>query len=135
VDGLVNALVNSGFYVPEAEEVKTGRMRTLSVTHIDSLSRADLVVSGNRPFDQIRFSRRRLVTLPNGTKVYFSSPKDIILAKLSWGQRSDSERQWRDVLGVLKVQQPVLDYGDLADWAAQLGLSERLERTLVEAGG
>ncbi|MFM7425925.1 MAG: hypothetical protein ACKO7W_13195 [Elainella sp.] len=134
IDALVAALVNDGFYVPGAEDVKTGRMRSLSVTHIDSVSRADLVVSGTGEFDQIRFQRRRFVALPSGLPVYFSSPEDIILAKLNWGQRSDSEKQWRDVLGVLKVQQEALDYGYLGDWAERLGLGELLERALVEAG-
>ena len=134
VDALVTELVNEGFYVPGAEDVKAGRMRSLSVTHIETVSRADLVVSGNEAFDKLRFQRRRLITVPTGEQVYFSSPEDIILAKLLWGQRSSSEKQWRDVLGVLKVQQTALDYGYLSEWAERLELSELLNRALVEAG-
>lgn len=134
VDVLVAALVGNGFYVPGAEDVKTGRMRSLSVTHIESISRADLVVSGTEVFDQLRFQRRRLITVPSGEQVYFSSPEDIILAKLLWGQRSSSEKQWRDVLGVLKVQQAALDYGYLGEWAERLELSELLSQALLQAG-
>ncbi len=134
VDTLVEALVGQGFYVPGAEDVKIGRMRSLSVTHIESVSRADLVVSGNQPFEQLRFQRRRLVTIPSGEQVYFSSPEDIILAKLLWGRQSNSEKQWRDVLGVLKVQQQALDYGYLGEWAERLELSQLLHQAMVEAG-
>ena len=134
VDTLVAVLVNNGFYVPGADDVKTGRMRSLSVTHIETVSRADLVVSGSGAFDQLRFQRRRLIAMPTGEQVYFSSPEDIILAKLLWGQRSRSEKQWRDVLGVLKVQQMALDYGYLGEWAERLELSELLSQALVEAG-
>ena len=134
VDALVAALVIDGFYVPGAEDVKAGRMRSLSVTHIESVSRADLVVSGDGAFDQLRFQRRWLLTMPSGEQVYFSSSEDIILAKLRWGQRSNSEKQWRDVLGVLKVQQAALDYGYLSEWAERLDLGEQLSRALVEAG-
>jgi len=71
---------------------------------------------------------------PSGEQVYFSSPEDIILAKLLWGQRSNSEKQWRDVLAVLKVQQEALDYGYLSEWAEQLDLSDLLNQAMVEAG-
>jgi hypothetical protein len=138
VNALVNALEAAGFYVPAGavEDVKAGRGRLLSVTHIEQVLKADIVLNGDTRFDRARMDRRQLISLDlAGESCYWvGSPKDIILAKLSWGQRSDSEKQWRDVLGVLKVQQPVLDYGDLAGWAAQLGLSERLERAMVEAG-
>jgi hypothetical protein len=134
IDALVLALVSSGFYVPGVDDVKAGRMRSLSVTHIQSISRADLVVSGDGAFDQNRFQRRRLLMTPSGEQVYFSSPEDIILAKLLWGQRSSSEKQWRDVLAVFKVQQEALDYGYLSEWAEQLDLSDLLNQAMVEAG-
>jgi len=44
-----------------------------------------------------------------------------------------SERQWLDVLGVLKVQGPALDQGYLREWAAQLGVTPLLEQALAEA--
>lgn len=134
VEALAAALTDSGFYVPGVEEVKAGQMQSLGVTHIESVSRADLVISGDGVFDQLRFQRRRLIAMANGTQVYFSSPEDLILAKLRWGKRSNSEKQWRDVLGVLKVQQEMLDYGYLGEWAERLELSDLLDRALVEAG-
>ena len=57
-----------------------------------------------------------------------------MIHKLRWyemgGQVSD--RQWRDVLGVLKVQSPTLDLGYLESAAAALGLSELLARARSE---
>lgn len=66
----------------------------------------------------------------------FVSAEDIILSKLDWYRMSDgiSERQWRDVLGVLKVQKPLLDIVYLEHWAAKLQLTDFLQRAFDEAG-
>lgn len=44
-----------------------------------------------------------------------------------------SDRQWRDVLGVLKVQGDRLDRDDLRRMAATLNVTDLLERTFDEA--
>ena len=44
-----------------------------------------------------------------------------------------SDRQWRDLLGVLKVQARTLDRGYLTEWACKLGLADLLERALGQA--
>jgi hypothetical protein len=45
-----------------------------------------------------------------------------------------SERQWLDILGVLKVQAEDLDAPYLREWAARLDVSELLARAWQEAG-
>lgn len=134
IDRLVTVLEATGFYVPGVEDIKTGRMTTLGVTHIETISRADLVLSGNEKFDRVKFERIRVIDFPGVGMLNFASPEDIILNKLRWGRESQSEKQWRDVLGVLKVQGDSLDFEYLREWANQLGLGEMLERAFVEAG-
>jgi hypothetical protein len=58
----------------------------------------------------------------------------VVLAKLLWGRQSQSEKQWRDVLGVLKVQGNSLDFAYLTQWATQLELSELLQGAIAAAG-
>jgi len=69
-------------------------------------------------------------------KFYLSSPEDIILNKLQWYQIGGgvSEQQWKDVLGVLKVQDDKLDLEYLRYWASRLNLSDLLNRSFDDAG-
>jgi hypothetical protein len=63
------------------------------------------------------------------------SPEDVILLKLEWfrlgGEMSD--RQWGDILGVLRVQAGQLDADYLDHWAAELGVLDLLGKARDEA--
>jgi hypothetical protein len=45
-----------------------------------------------------------------------------------------SERQWQDILGVLKVQGGQLDLEYMRRWSSDLGVAGLLERSLSEVG-
>ena len=64
-----------------------------------------------------------------------SDAEDIILAKLEWYRLGNeiSDRQWRDILGVLKVQAGRLDVDYLHKWAAELNVADLLQRALKES--
>lgn len=133
---LVQALEQSGFYCPPGavEDIQAGRGRTLSVTHIETILNADIVLNVDSPFDRSKMQRRRLEVMDEMTQCWIISPEDLILAKLLWGRGMQSEKQWRDVLGVLKVQGASLDFDYLMDWAESLSIVEAVAQALVEAG-
>jgi len=58
---------------------------------------------------------------------------DIILSKLRWYEMGGrvSERQWLDILGVVKVQGDSLDRSYLITWSKVAGVSDLLERAFV----
>ena len=62
--------------------------------------------------------------------IRFSSPEDTILHKLLWYRLGGdiSDRQWNDVLGILRIQGTALDFAYLEQWAATLNLMELLLR-------
>ncbi len=78
--------------------------------------------------------RRRLQDDPP-RDVWIASAEDVILRKLLWYRmgREVSDRQWCDVLGVLKVQGPGVDRAYLRTWARPLEVADLLERVLLEA--
>jgi CheY-like chemotaxis protein len=138
IQTLVTALEAAGFYCPPlaVEAVQAGRETMLSVTHSELLLNADLMMNGTTKFDQTKLSRRQLVSisLDENEMFWLISPEDLILAKLQWGQRSQSEKQWRDVLGVMKVQGENLDRSYLSQWATAIGLETRLNEALQASG-
>lgn len=133
IERLSEALSQVGFYVPSVDDLKSGRMTTLQITDMESISRADLMIAGTDQFELLKFERRRVIEF-EGTALYFASPEDLILNKLWWRKCSGSEKQWRDVLGVLKVQAECLDFDYLAQGAGQLGIADELSQALSEAG-
>ena len=131
---LVVALEADGFYVPGVEDVRTGRLSILQATHIETISRADLIVAGREERDLPSFQRRRAIEVKEQQSLFFASPEDVILSKLAWRQRSESEKQWRDVLGVMKVQGEKLDFVYLVRQAEVVGLWEALREAAIAAG-
>ena len=109
-----------------------------NVIHLETLFKVDVFPLKSHPFDQQAFSRR-LQKFPSGdtsNPLFFSTPEDIILHKLTWYKAGEqvSDRQWIDVLGVLKVQGDQLDMVYLNQWAEELSVSDLLRKAIDEAG-
>jgi hypothetical protein len=134
IQRLATELEGAGFYVPGLDDAVSGRMRTLQVTHMESISRADLVIAGEDSWDLLKFDRRWEIPIEGLGHLFFASPEDLILNKLRWGQRSQSEKQWRDVQGIFKVKGSTLDFDYLKLWAERLALREDLDRVAAESG-
>ena len=64
---------------------------------------------------------------------FFASPEDIIIAKLEWYRKGGevSERQWRDIIGILKVRAGILDLEYLRKWTSELKVIDLLEKALI----
>ena len=64
------------------------------------------------------------------------APEDTILRKMLWFREGGevSDRQWCDILGVLRAQQGSLDLTYLRDWAVRLALTDLLDRASAGVG-
>ena len=111
--------------------------RSFNIIHLETLLKVDVFVA-HSPFHLVQMQRRILQSLAadGKTSMYVASPEDTILAKLEWYRQGGgvSDRQWNDVLGVLKVQRERLDAHYLHQQAQELGLVELLHRALSDAG-
>jgi hypothetical protein len=136
IDFLVQTLEAAGYYCPigAVEDMKQEREKTLSITHMETIANADLIVMDNSPFAISQMSRRMLLDVEGVQPFWIASPEDLILQKLLWGRGSGSEKQWRDVLGILKLQCESLNYIYLTEWAEFLNIFDVLRQALTEAG-
>ncbi len=110
---------------------------SFNIIHRDSMFKVDVFILKARLFEQAQLQRRTVQTVSMDPErvVYVCTPEDIILAKLEWYQLGGevSERQWRDIIGVLKVQSGRLEIEYLRQWAVFLGVSQLLERAFAES--
>jgi hypothetical protein len=118
----------------------TGRSRTCTLINepvaVTLLVIVDVFVAGSKAFAHQQPARRSAQVVADDPErtAYVLSAEDILLAKLDWHRQGGevSERQWRDVLGVLRAQAGRLDQVYLRQWAARLSVSDLLERALSE---
>jgi hypothetical protein len=115
----------------------TKRRSSFNVIHLDTMLKVDVFIPKSRLFDQEELRRTQQEVLLEGTRPFnMASPEGTILNKLEWYRMGGevSDRQWNDILGVLKVQGTSLDMVYLQRWAANLNVTDLLERALVDAG-
>ena len=133
---LFAATLRGAYYVSE-ERVRdaVSRRGSFNVIHLETMVKVDVFVSRDRPFDRRAFDRARPATPEEGNEIPVSSPEDTILAKLEWFRRGGevSERQWADVIGVLRAG-GARDEAYLQGGAAELGVADLLERARADVG-
>jgi hypothetical protein len=130
----VSALQNEFFMDGEMIAEAIRRNSSFNIIHRETIFKVDVFIPRPRPFLQSQLARaqRQTFTFETEVSAKFASPEDTILAKLEWYRLGGeiSERQWRDILGVLKTRAGVLDLSYLRKWAGELKLSDLLERAL-----
>lgn len=137
VSAFISAL-SGQFYVDEPTVRRAiARRGSFNLIHLETMVKVDLFLAGDRAFDRQQLARRiaERVAPDSNETLWILTAEDVILAKLDWFRAGGeaSERQWRDVLGVVKTQGGELDTAYLRRWAKELSVSDLLERALEEA--
>lgn len=133
--------MESDFYIGEIaiEDALRDRTNTFNVIHFTSVIKADIYPIRANDKYRITALTRRIKIHPDGfpsLSFYICAAEDIVLQKLICYRiaGNKSEKQWRDVLGVLKANGANLDFDYLNYWASELKVTEECDRALTEAG-
>ena len=129
--------VEGAFYVsPERVHHAVGRRSSFNLIHLKTGLKVDVFLFKGDLQSLQEMSRRRIFPLTSGDRLPVASPEDIVLQKLRWYRLGSgiSDRQWNDILGVLKVQRRSLDLPYLKEWAERIEVEDLLEKALQDAG-
>ncbi len=123
---------------PDWPRTEVAGRGTFQLMHKQSMIRVDIFVPEWTGFDLWKWEqRRRLITEATGPEgVDITHPEGVILQKLVWFRKTgdSSDRQWRDVLGVLKSQGAALDLTAVREWSHRLMIDDLLEKALLDLG-
>jgi hypothetical protein len=136
----LRSLLEDQYYIDEEmiQEAISHR-GSFNLIHLETMFKVDVFLPGRTLYDDQAFHRVVEATLDESStaRTYrLATAEDIVLNKLRWYKMGGaiSERQWNDVLGILKVQSSNLDFEYLRKWADDLDFAELLERVFTESG-
>lgn len=136
-DAFIAALDEAFYLDPDAIRTAVERRSSFNVIHLETMFKVDVFIPRRDEATRQEMERRQAYLLSEAPKkeLIVASPEDIILQKLRWFRLGGevSDRQWRDVLGVLTVQGDALDETYLARMAARMNLTDLLERAREQA--
>jgi hypothetical protein len=135
VRAFVDALSTDYYLVDERVRDAVARRRSFNAIHLATMFKVDVFVSRDRPFDREVLARAATRTRDAEGTYRFASAEDVVLLKLEWFRAGGevSDRQWADVLGVVRAVADKLDRPYLARWAPAIGVADLLERAQAEA--
>jgi len=137
VEPFVRALKDEFFMDKGMVAEAVARQSSFNIIHRESFFKVDVFIPMMRPFmdEQLARAQRQVLSIEPPVEALVATAEDTLLAKLEWYRIGGevSERQWRDVLGILEVQEGNLDLDYLRQWAKELKVSDLLERALEEA--
>ncbi|KAF0134977.1 MAG: hypothetical protein FD145_358 [Candidatus Saganbacteria bacterium] len=114
------------FYVSEEAIIDSLIHQTMfNIIHHDTGIKIDCWILKNDSFSRESFKRRKKENF-SGSSLFFLSPEDLILNKLLWYKESDSEKQLKDIRGILEMQK--IDANYINKWAAKLKVADILKQ-------
>lgn len=135
---LVTALGSDFFTDGQWIAAEVQRRGSFQLVHRATMTRVDVFVPAWTDVHLWKWEQRRRVSLSTaaGGSIDVTAPEGIVVQKLRWFRDGGevSDRQWRDVVGVLKLQGASLQLVELRNWAQRTRVADLLERALQQAG-
>ena len=97
-----------------------------NIIHNDWVIKADFIIRKNEDYRREEFARRQKMDI-DGAIISVVAAEDLILSKLVWGKRSQSDLQFRDVRQMISTVSE-LDWKYMQKWAIVLGIDDLLRK-------
>jgi hypothetical protein len=136
VDTFVARLADSYYIEPTAARTAIERKASFNVIHLATMIKVDVFVPGDAPYERKSLERASESVPVGPLHLVMATPEDTVIHKLLWYRKSGevSERQWSDILGVLRVQGASLDGSYMREWATKTGVLDLLQRAVNAPG-
>lgn len=127
-------ILGPDFYCSAEAAVEAAQRRdSFNIIDQRSFLKVDVFVPPAGPLGVGQLARRRRLVLVGAVEVPVLGPEDVVLQKLRWYRMGGgvSERQWRDLVQVMRASE--LDDAYLDEVAASTGLAALLARAREDA--
>jgi len=133
IDPLVSEFLPPRYYIsPDAIQLAIQSKRSFNLIDTEEGDKIDFFILKEEEYEHIKFKRKRREEIM-GIPVNVLSPEDLILSKFIWSVLSGgSEKQFKDALGVLRVQFKHIDFNYLESQAKVLNVNHLLQRALKD---
>jgi hypothetical protein len=136
VEPFARAIESSFFVDRDMAADAIAHRSEFNVVHLPTMFKVDVFVPGLDLMTRRQLARARRIVLDEaGRSLVVASPEDVVAQKLRWFRLGGdvSDRQWRDVLGVLKITGPSIDITYLEETCELLEVGDLLRRAREEA--
>lgn len=138
VKPLIQSLGDDWYFDEQSIRDALAQRSSFNLIDMNSGLKLDVFLPKLRHFDGGQFTRalRTTVSKESAAMIPVCAAEDIVVAKLEWFRMGNevSDRQWSDIIGVLKGSAEKLDLELLKVSATELGVSDLLVKAMAEAG-
>jgi len=130
LDRLVSKFEAPGYYVDrDAAREALAERGQFNVIDQPTGWKVDLIIRKDTAYDEKALARRirgRIL----GIETNFAAAEDVVISKLAWAFAGESERQLRDIAGIVRVSGPSLDMAYIRRWVRRFGLGTLWRKAL-----
>jgi hypothetical protein len=113
-------------------------LRVPYLIHLPTMYKVDVFIPRLDALSREEMARRQVLAVQAQGEEFilpFCTAEDTIVQKLLWYCEGGEvlDRQWQDLLGILRIRKKTLEYEYLHRWAAAKSLSALLERAIEGA--
>lgn len=134
LDSFLASLGTDDYYAdPDVAREALATRSQFNVIDMATGWKIDFIIRKDRAFSREEMTRRQSATVM-GARIFVASVEDTIIAKLEWAKLGASERQERDVAGLLEVHRDAIDRAYVERWVRELDLVEQWQRVTTAVG-